>query len=526
MNDIVKVIVGGVLRVPAASSSVAAVAGSGPTISIVESADNQIIQVGELPSYLEGPIAVIGDSQGTGIYQSAGKGLVDLLEAALPASTFTNYCVANHNSRRIMPDGDNPYVDTAHNITKSLADGNRVVIVCDTSNDSDSTNPAGGLVPLSEWQDNLLTIQETAIAAGARVLIISTFPRQQLSSDGQQQQKDMAEFQLRTFPGNLAYVYLPLADPLNSNNLRPTYNYGDNIHLNDAGAAALAEVVIAQLNRMFVSEPSRRWQLVIQSADSANGPWTEVAVITDITLNTYQVAKNQKFYRARLTYAGGYVSPWSSIVQGLSGSTPDPDPDPELVDAGFIFSLSNSASIPGYVNVTGGGLDPINYGRTWTHPSGITLTHLVIDGTTATQKWGNVFVPGNAGNDSGETTNDGGGMLPAAGAQAGAWFNNGASSPGYQFVIAGGIPGQEYAVDVYGSLNDGFGLNANPTVVSFTGKAPVEFNAVGATSRKATFTGIVPAGDGIIGSYSVAPKAGESGFGMNNAVVVRPIQQS
>lgn len=526
MADIVIVETGNVLRVPAAAATVAAVGGSTPSISIYESADNQVIRVGEVPSYLSGKIAVIGDSQGTGNYQSPGNGLVDHLQAAFPSATFTNYCVVNYNSRRIMPNWDNDYVDTAHNITKALSDGNQVIIVCDTSNDSDSTNPAGGLVPLAEWQDNLISIQEAALAAGARVLIISTFPRQQLSSAGQQQQKDMAEFQLRTFPGNLAYVYLPLADPANSNNLRPAYNYGDNIHLNDAGAAALAEVVIAQMNQMFVSEPSRRRQLVLQSADSANGPWMEATVITDVTLNTYQVPKNQKFYRARQVYAGGYVSPWSAIVQGLSGSTPGPDPDPELVDAGFIFSLSNTDTIPGYVNVTGGGLDPNNYSRTWTHPSGITLTHLVTDGTTATQKWGSVFVPGNAGNDSGETTNDGGGLLPVAGAQVGAWFNNGAPTPGYQFLIGGGIPGQEYAVDIYGSLNDGFGLDADPMVVSFTGKTPIEFNAVGATSRKATFTGIVPGSDAILGSYSVAPKAGESVFGMNNAVVIRPIQQS
>lgn len=526
MADIVQGVVGNVLRVPAASSSVAAVGGIPPSISIFENTDNQVIRVGEVPNSLAGFIAIIGDSQGTGNYQSPGKGLVDHLEAAFPSATFTNYCVVNHNSRRIMPNGDNAYVDTDHNITKALADGNRLIIVCDTSNDSDSTNPAGGLVPLAEWQDNLITIQETALAVGARVLIISTFPRQQLSSAGQQQQKDMSEFQLRTFPGNLAYVYLSLADPANSNNLRPAYNYGDNIHLNDSGAEALAQVVIAQLNRMFVSEPSRRRQLVIQSSDSANGPWSEETVITDTTMNNYQTAKNQKFYRARIVYAGGYVSPWSAIVQGLAGGTPDPDPDPELVDAGFIFSLSNTATIPGYINVTGGGLDPNNYSRTWTHPSGITLTHLVTDATTATQKWGNVFVPGNAGDDSGETTNDGGGFLPVPGAQAGAWFNNGVGAPGYQFLIAGGIPGQEYAVDVYGSLNDGFGLDADPMVVSFTGKPSVDFNAVGATSRKATFTGLVPGSDGIVGSYSVAPKAGEAGFGMNNAVVIRPIQQS
>ncbi|ACU61376.1 SGNH/GDSL hydrolase family protein [Chitinophaga pinensis] len=522
MRDIVQVIVGGVIRVPASGGAVS-IGGEAPAISVYAEGDNQVISVGAAPYYLTGKIGVIGDSQGTGQYQSPGAGIVDLLETAFPNAEFTNYCVVNYNSRRLMPDGNNAYVDTAHNITKALSDGNKVIIVCDTSNDSDSTNPAGGLVPLSEWQDNLLTMQEAALGSGARILFISTFPRAQLSSGGQQQQKDMAEFQLRTFPNNLVYAYTALGNPANSNQLRPQYNYGDNIHLNDPGAAALAQLIIAKMTEMFVTEPGKRISIPIQKADTANGPWSDTAIITDTTDNNLIVSQDNKFYRGRIKYAGGYVSPWSATVQGLSGNTPAPDP--ELQVAGFRFSLSNTDTISGFLNVTGGGLDPNNYSRVWTHPSGVTLTHLVTDGTTATQKWGAQFVPGNAGNDSGETTNDGGGILPAAGAQVGAFFNNGATTPGYQFILKG-IPGASYEVDVYGSLNSGFGLDADPMVVSFTGKTPIEFNAVGSTSRKATFTGITADGTGVIGSYSVAPKAGQSQFGMNNALVVRQVEIS
>lgn len=517
MADIVQVTIGNVLRVPLSTASVA-VGGEAPAISIVESGDNQVISVAAVPSYLSGSIAVIGDSQGTGNYQTAGKGLVDLLEVAFPDATFTNYCVVNYNGRKIMPDGDNIYVDPAKNITRALADGNKVIIVCDTSNDSDSTNPAGGLVPLAEWQSNLLDIQEAAINAGARILFISTFPRQQLSAGGQQQQKDMAAYELRTFPGNVIYVYNVLANPSNDLQLRPEYNYGDNIHLNDAGAAALANVVISQLNQVFVAEPAKRSQILIQSATSANGPWSSQATITDNTLNSITITKDEKLYRARLAYSGGYVSPWSTIVQGLSSG--GVDPEPELQDAGFRMSLSNSDTVSGFVNVTGGGRAPENYSRVWTHPSGITLTHLVTDATTATEKWGGEFVPGNAGNDSGETVNDGGGMLPVSGAQVGAWFNNGVASPGNQFVIGGGVPGGVYTVDMYGSLNDSFGLDADPMQVGFTGKTAIQFNASGATSQRGRFTDIIADQDGTIGSCYSAPVAGQSQFGMCNAIVV------
>lgn len=374
MADIVEVVIGNVLRaIDSGTTTITqSVGAESVPISIVGSGANQVISAATAPRYLIGSIGVIGDSQGTGNYQSAGNGFVDLMRDAFSDATITNYCVVNYNSRKLMPDGDNPYVDTTKNITKALSDGNTLIVVCDTSNDSDSTNPAGGLVPLSEWQSNLLTIQEAAITAGARILFISPFPRQQLSGSGQQQQKDMAAFMLRTFQGDTIYAYNILANPDNDLQLRPSYNYGDNIHLNDAGAAALAQAIISQLNQQFVTAPALRSSIQFQSASSANGTWSDAGSVTDNTENSLTVEKDILFYRARIIFATDYISLWSSIVQGL-GSDTNNSP---VVSAGSNKTVTlptDSTTLTGTATDSDGTIDSLE----WTQLSGPSAATIV-----------------------------------------------------------------------------------------------------------------------------------------------------
>lgn len=293
-------------------------------LSITASGANQVVSFGFVPSYLTTALTLIGDSQGAGVFQSNGHGIAALLSAAFSGLIVGNLCQVGYNSRRLMPDGSNGYVDTAHNITKALTDGAKIIVVIDTSNDSDTTNDAGGIVPLDEWKVNLQVIHDTAVAAGARILFVSTFPRSQLSLQGQQQQVDMYEWELSHFGAYLINCYYVVADPTDTAQLRPSYNHGDDIHLNDAGAAAVADVIIAGLYNAFIKGPSERSNIVIQSADSSTGPWSNVSVITDPTINTYTTTKNLLYYRAMQTFRDGTQSAYSSIVQGLGpgGNTP------------------------------------------------------------------------------------------------------------------------------------------------------------------------------------------------------------
>ncbi|SHN42216.1 hypothetical protein [Chitinophaga sp. CF418] len=261
-------------------------------------------------------IAIIGDSQGAGSFQSSGHTLVSKLNTLYPNAVITNYCMAGYNSRQLAPDGTNSYVDPLHNITKAINDGNTVIIVVNTSDDS-HVEGAGGVVPLTEWQANLNAIDAAAINAGAQIFYISVFPRGDLDVAGKAQQAQMAAYQLRRFGNRLAYCFGTIAAPGDPDNIRASLQVGDNVHLNDSGMDVVSDVLTATLYYHYQALPSKILTYKVYRSNTLDGEYSLYATLPGNDVNTIQVPMDSAFYRVQAYYVSGYVPPPTNAVQVL-----------------------------------------------------------------------------------------------------------------------------------------------------------------------------------------------------------------
>jgi hypothetical protein len=290
-------------------------------LSIKRIAEGQLLKYGYKPDDLTSSgvkLAFVGDSQGTNFFTGA-QSIEARTKLTYPNLTVTNYCVSGYNSRRMMPNGSNQYVDTAKNITKAIADGNNIIIIIDTSNDSDSTNPAGGEVPIVEWQTNLDVIDQYALNAGADIFFISTFPRPQLNSTAQQKQKDMAMYYLRRFRNRCIFAYKAVADPTNDLNLNPAYQVGDNIHLNQSGAGVVFNVLNATLLYHYLTISGKISLYNVFNSNALNGIYVKYQSTSNNKLVT---AEDERYYKVQPVYVDGFVDKFTNIVRGIGSGNP------------------------------------------------------------------------------------------------------------------------------------------------------------------------------------------------------------
>ncbi|MBN9384676.1 MAG: hypothetical protein J0H74_28235 [Chitinophagaceae bacterium] len=271
--------------------------------------------------YQSARIGVIGDSQGKGEFTSSyqysiiGR-LQNFIYAVANNDAVTNYCQTGYNSRQLSPTGSNPYVDTLRNITKALRDGNKIIILCNTSNDF-SPAAAGGITTIAESMANTLKIAEACEKAGATLFVISSFPRNDLAAAEWDTLRVMAGLLNQKFGSRCAYVYHLLEDPAHPNQLNPDLEKVpiDNIHLNDAGANIVYTVVRDMLTSYFTANTSvLKYQL--QRSPSFNGNYSDYQYVTTPNIPSLITAPDSNFYRVRLVYNNGYYSKWSNFVQG------------------------------------------------------------------------------------------------------------------------------------------------------------------------------------------------------------------
>lgn len=269
--------------------------------------------------YQSARIGVIGDSQGEGQqttsyqYSIIGR-LQNFIYAVANNDAVTNYCVTGYNSRQLSPTGSNPYTDSLHNITKALKDGNKIIILCNTSNDF-SPGAAGGITTIAESMANTLKIADACEKAGATLFVISSFPRNDLAASEWDSLRVMAGLLNQKFGSRCAYVYHLLEDPAHPNKLNHDLEKGDFIHLNDAGSNIVYSVVRDMLTSYFTANTSvLKYQL--QRSTSFNGNYSDYQYVTTPNNPTYITTPDSNFYRVRLVYNNGYYSKWSNLVQG------------------------------------------------------------------------------------------------------------------------------------------------------------------------------------------------------------------
>lgn len=269
--------------------------------------------------YQSARIGIIGDSQGAGGFASSyqfsifGR-LQNFIYSTANNDAVTNYSVSGYNSRRLSPTGSNPYVDNQHNITKALADGNKIIILCNTSNDFYSA-AAGGVTTTAESMANTLLIADACQKAGATLFVVSSFPRTSLDSLQRDSLNIMAGLLNQKFGSRCAYVFHLIEDPANPNKLLPSLQVGDNIHLNDAGCAIVYNAVRDMLTSYYTSNTTvARYQL--QRASTFNSSFSDYQSIVQANSPTVTLPADSGFYRVRLVYNNGYYSKWSNTTQG------------------------------------------------------------------------------------------------------------------------------------------------------------------------------------------------------------------
>lgn len=287
--------------------------------------------------YQSARIGIIGDSQGAGGFASSyqfsifGR-LQNFIYAVANNDAVTNYSVSGYNSRRLMPTGSNPYVDNQHNITKALADGNKIIILCNTSNDFYSA-AVGGVTSVAESMSNTLAIADACQKAGATLFVVSSFPRTSLDTLERDSLNIMAGLLNQKFGSRCAYVFHLIEDPANPNTLLPSLQVGDNTHLNDAGCAIVYGAIRDMLTSYYTSNTTvAKYQL--QRARNFNSSFGDYQYIIQANNPTVALPADSGFYRVRLVYNNGYYSKWSNTIQGTLAHQDSITNQPPIVVSG------------------------------------------------------------------------------------------------------------------------------------------------------------------------------------------------
>lgn len=304
--------------------------------------------------YTAPKVGVIGGSQGKGAFTSSyatsviGR-LNSYLQQVTTGAVVNNYCENGYNTRRLMPNGSNQWVDVNRNITKVLADGNKIVILVTPSNDADPNNPAGGATSLSETMSNIAAIEDACNKAGATLFVFSGFPRHDFAMAARIQQLDLSYLLLKEFGDRCAFVYRLLEDPATPYHINPSLHTGDGAHLNDQGALIAYMPMRDALVKHYVSNTLIS-KYVLQRTASLNADFSDFQTLATPDVNYYDLPLDNQFYRVRYFHDDGRYSAWSNIVQGIgsiSGEFPTvsagPDQSIALPEA---LTLSATASDP------------------------------------------------------------------------------------------------------------------------------------------------------------------------------------
>jgi lysophospholipase L1-like esterase len=199
--------------------------------------------------------------------------------------TIYNLAVGGTTTYAGMPTGYTPPPDrsgpmTANNVTAALSYNPDVVIIAYASNDA-----ADGF-SVAETMSNLRTMYQTVIDAGKIAYVTTSQPRNNSSFTVAEREEQLVErdsvlSEFHLYSLNF-YNRVVAADSLTIN---PIYNFGDSIHLNDAGHQQLfqvlvdsnifASITLALKPGRFTATPEQQDVLVQWTSESA-GPATFV----------------------------------------------------------------------------------------------------------------------------------------------------------------------------------------------------------------------------------------------------------
>lgn len=123
--------------------------------------------------------------------------------------------------------------------------------------------------------------------------------------------------------------------------IKPEYNAGDNIHLNNTGHGVVFENVKSTLLNYFVPNTGAIAKFTIEVSDFAAGPWTVLEDnIPPTTISKIISPKNSKFYQVKFTYVDPTIPPRYTNVDTLyipiTTTIPPPAPGAQrvLIDFG------------------------------------------------------------------------------------------------------------------------------------------------------------------------------------------------
>lgn len=196
---------------------------------------------------LVGVLVVLGSSTSAGTGPSApNNAWVPRYRAYLaqrfPSFTLTNLAVGGQTTYHIQPTGyappsSRPKPVEGKNITAALALGPDAIIVNLPSNDQ------AGDFSQAEQQANYERIAQLAARAQVKLWVTTPQPRNYAEQSRLRSLVQTRDFVLRRFTPRTLDFWSPFAEP--SGTIKPGYDAGDGVHLNDAAHAILATTVIA-----------------------------------------------------------------------------------------------------------------------------------------------------------------------------------------------------------------------------------------------------------------------------------------
>ena len=184
-------------------------------------------------------IVVLGSSSAEGIGASdpATTAWVPLLSAYMknkyPGADVINLGKAGYTSYRIMPAGsttpENQQPDPNRNITKAISLNPDIILINLPSNDVAKWIASGTTL------DNFKTVKQLAEQEGIVVYITTTQPRhsKNFTTNMRLKLQQQAQMIRDAFGEDVIDIYDELAT--SDNKIKPIYDSGDHIHLNDAG---------------------------------------------------------------------------------------------------------------------------------------------------------------------------------------------------------------------------------------------------------------------------------------------------
>jgi hypothetical protein len=401
--------------------------------------------------------------------------------------TSVNLGTSGYSTWDVLPTGyrtptGKPTVKTAKNITYALSQNPNAIVCSLPSNDLSLSSD-------DQFISNLKTIEAAALSVGIPVLFLSTHPRNSYSANDKLRARRLAQKIVQVFPGRALDVYSLLTT--DADTLKTEYDFGDGVHLNDAGHLLLHTQVMSLLTEYFSKHVSSfvdgyyvyRNSSLISFVDRKQDIFSHVAGASGDKYTVRAVRGSSlspvgQEVTANFTAAAPVVNETISVSFGY--------PTGGLVTAGYNNLFHDPRIFP---NVA------IELQNASGQASGVTLTNIV----NSTYGWG-VNNGEGAAPLFGATTGNSSGVFPDS-ALSDYWFTDNTEYPnGGLLHISGLAANTTWRIEVIGSRSGSDGRTAQFII----GTDTRQYIAAGNTGTSVVFAGIAA----VSGAIDLIVKAG------------------